>query len=372
VDEITVQAIDTMAGVLQSFLPPAVPNVSQNLVIIPKKVRPTGLGGYVGVNETPAASLLGRHIVAITEVSLTSSNGVAALQQSTGNVTRELLSQDRATLRAHGIFKIELDELSAVSHSGTGNNATDFRIIRFHLDFECIPIPAAPQGIIDTLDYDLDLGLAYGKAEFLNLDFAILQQGGTNPLLQFDFVDDPDLNVASPHAEWSFDAASGAIRQTQDVHGGPATLAQARKAGAQALVRDGGQPYLARNLIIKADLRSTDTDGIGFVFRWQDANNYYFYLMSDRHDYHLIGKKVAGNFDFLQQGGRNETIGYTSGQIVGAQLLVEDRKFQVNMNGHYILTGMDTDIAQAGRIGFLTHRNNDAQFFNLNLTRFSM
>ena len=31
----------------------------------------------------------------------------------------------------------------------------------------------------------------------------------------------------------------------------------------------------------------------------------------------------------------------------------------------------DASITQSGRMGFLTHRNNDARFFKLNLIRFS-
>jgi len=371
VDEITVQAINNMAGILQTFLPPAVPNVGQNLVVIPTKVKPTGLGGYIGVNETPTAPLHGRHIKAVTEVSLVSSNGIGPLQQSTTNVTRQLLSQDRSTLRTNGIFKIDLDALSDISTSGTGNNTRDSRSIRFNLEFEFIPLPVAPQGVIDTLEYNLELALASGKAEFFDWHFANLQAAGTNPLTQFDFLDDPDLNPSSPAGNWVFDAVSGTIQQTQDVQGGPATLTTARKAGAQALVKDGAQPFAARNLIIKADLQSADTDGIGFVFRWQDANNYYFYLMSDRHDYHVIGKKVAGTFEFLEQGGRNETIGYAPDQIIHSQLMIEDQTFRVYMNGQHILTGTDAAITQSGRMGFLTHRNNDARFFNLNLIRFS-
>ena len=369
-DEITLQALGNITGVLESFLPPPTPNVVQSLIVLPKKVKPTGLGGYVGMNDQPGASLYGRYIQAISEVSLVSTNGLSSLLLATANLTSQLLSQDRVTLRNNGIFKIGFEEMSDVSHSGSGNNAIDSRTVRFILQFEFIPLPVQPEGRIDQLEYNLELALSTGKASFFRLDFADIHAAGENPLSNFNFSDDPDINATSPNGNWSFDAGTASIYQDQDVRGGGTTLATAKKAGTQALLLDGGEPYLAANMILKADLFSGDTDGIGFVFRWLDENNFYYYLMSARNNYHLIGKKIAGKYDFLEQDGRNQNTGFIINQLIHAKLIIEDTRFQVYVNEGYILSGSDSSIIDAGRVGFLSHRNEDAHFLNIELIHF--
>jgi len=370
VDEITEQALTNMVGVLESFLPPALPDVDQSVILIPEKVKPTGLGGYVGVNEDPESSLFGRYIHAISEITLVSTVGVNDLQRAVSNITHGLLAQGRQTLRSNGIFKLDLGALSAVAHAGSGNNAIDNRSIRFNLEFEFIPEPVESEGNIDQLEISMELAFARGKAEFLDLDFSILHAAGEDPLNSFDFLDDPDIVASSPRGNWIFNDGIGALVQNRNVRGGPAILTNAKKAGAQALVLDDGESYLARNLLIHTKIESGAVNGIGLVFRWRDENNFYFYLMSAQHNYHLIGKKMAGGYAFLEDGGINDELGYTRNQAMDVKLLIEDETFKVYLNDSFVMVGVDREINQAGRVGFLSHRNNAARFYNLHVVRF--
>jgi len=370
-DEIVLQAIDSITGVLESFLPTPTPHVSQLLTVLPKKVKPTGIGGYVGINTDPAASLYGRNIKAISEISLVSSEGLDSLHRAISNITRQLLSQDRATLRNNGIFKLDFNETSEFSRSGGGNNTLDSCSIRFSLEFEYIPQPSVEEGRIEQLQYSLEIAVSSGKASFLRLNFGDMQAVGEDPLSRFDFVDDPDINATSPHGNWGFDPATGSIYQNQDVRGGGTTLSTAKKAGSQALLLDGGEPCQADNMIMKATFFSGDTDGIGFVFRWLDESNFYYYLMSARNNYHLIAKKFEGKYTFLEKDGQNQFIGYEVNQPMAAKLLIEGQHFQVYHNGRFVLSGSDSSISKAGRLGFLSHRNEDAHFLDMELIRFS-
>ena len=371
-DEIAAQAMSNMAIVLQSYLPQVTPNIDRSLTMIPSKVKPTGVGGYVGINVVPNASLYGRVIEASSEITVVSSNGIEALQQAVSTITQALLSQDRSTLRSNGIFNINLASLSDISHSGRGGNAVDTRTAVLNVQFEYIPAPANPEGTIDEIVDNLELGLAEGLAEFYNLDFASLDEAGDDPLSYFDFVDDPGVVAASPVGNWVFDGGAGSIIQDRNVRGGGATTATAKKAGAQALVKQDGNPYLSRNLILKADMNSAEIDGIGFVFRWLDNDNFYYYLMSARHNYHLLAKKVAGSYLFLGTDGLNETVGYESDQPMEAKLIIENDQIKVYLNNKFIVAGSDSSIDKAGRVGFLTHRNTAARFFNISLTDFSV
>lgn len=368
-DEIAEQALLNMTGVLQSFLPAANPSVDQSLILIPKKIKATGLSGYVGTHQDPDASLNGRHIQAISEVTLISDNGVTDLQQAVSIVTQTLLSQDRTTLRNNGIFKLQFDQVSDISSAGQGGNATDTRLVSFLVDFEYIPVPVEEEGSIDFFVHNFDLALSKGKAQFYQFQFSTLNNAGEDPLSYFDFEDDPGIAGSSPAGNWSFNAAQGYIEQTNNVRGGPAT-AGGKKAGAHGLIRVNEAPYQVKNFIAKTTVNATDVDGIGLVFRKLDDNNFYYLLLSARHDYTLLGKKVAGNYDVLQEGGLNDTVGHSEATDMEIKLIADGNRFQVYLNNQFVTAGQDSDIAESGRAGFFTHRNDAAHFIDLTLVEF--
>ncbi|MCG8311831.1 MAG: hypothetical protein MI976_01320 [Pseudomonadales bacterium] len=368
-DEIAEQALTNMASVLQSFLPAADPSIDQSLILIPQKIKPTGLSGYVGTHVDPDASLVGRHIEAISEITLTSDDGIPLLQQAVSNVTHELLSQDRQTLRNNGIFKLVFDELSDIYHVGSGGSATDTRLVRFNINFEFIPVPVEPEGLISEFIHNFDLALSNGKASFYQFDFQSIENAGEDPLALFDFVDDPGIAGSSPAGAWSLATGLGFIQQTNNVRGGPAT-SNGKKAGAQALLRVNETPYEAQNFILKATLNSSDLDGIGFVFRKQDDDNFYYLIMSARNTYTLLGKKVAGDYLLLDDGGLNETVGHTEATDMELKLVVDGANFSVYRNNQFVIAGQDNDLAAGGRLGFVTHRNTAAHFFDLTVVEF--
>lgn len=368
-DDITAQALTNITGVLQSFLPPANPSVDQSLIVIPQQVKPTGLGGYVGVHTSPDASLVGRRIQAVSEITFISNSGVTDLQAAVNGVTQQLMAQDRQTLRNNGIFKLSLNSLGDIVHSGTGGNATDSRSIEFALDFEYIPVPVEPEGIISEFVHNFDLALSSGKAKFLQHRFASINAAGDNPLDLFDVEDDPDVAGSSPSGSWSYNVGNQAIEQSNNVRGGPASLA-GKKAGAHALLIENNAAYQVQNAIIRTNVSSTDLDGIGLVFRKQDNDNFYYLLFSARHDYTLLGKKVQGSYSLLSEGGTNESIGHTESDVMEIKLVMDGSNFSVYRNNQFIVEGMDVDIPQEGRLGFLTHRNSSARFYDLAVVDF--
>lgn len=369
-DEITELALSTMTTVLSSYLPAAIPNVDQTMVLIPSKVKPTGLGGFVGVHEDPQASLYGRLIEANTEITLISSDGVGVLQEAVASYTQALLSQDRATLRSSGIFKLDLDHLSDIAHTGSGNNERDMRTAILKIIFEFIPTPLDPESSIDEVIHNVELGLAQGKGSFFDVDFAAIDAAGDDPLDSFEFVDDPDVVGSSPAGNWVFDSGAGTIEQNRNVRGGGASLSMAKKAGAQALLLKDGDPYLSRNFIARAEMESGEVDGMGFIFRWLDADNFYILLISARHDYHVLIKKFEGSYEFLDSGGSSEEVGYNSDEKFESKLIVEDNKFTVYLNNNIVMSGSDDSITAAGRLGFITHRNIAARFYNIKIIDF--
>lgn len=368
-DDITVQALANMTGVLQSFLPVVDPLINLSLILLPQKVKPTGLGGFVGTHREPDAALVGRHIQAISEISLISHDGIAGLQLAVVNITQELSTQDRETLRSNGIFKLNFDELSSITHTVSGGNTIDSRSVSFEVDFEYIPVPVISEGVINEFVHNFDLALSSTKARFHQLNFQTLHGADEDPLDYFDMIDDSATAGSSPSGQWVFNAEQHYIEQSNNVRGGPATVS-GKKAGAHALLIINNTAYREKHFILRANMASPDSDGIGFVFRKQDDDNFYYLLFSARHEYTLLGKKVKGAYSALSQGGVNESVGHSEEATMEVKLIVNGPRMLVYRNNQFVIEGLDHDIAQAGRLGFLTHRNAAAHFFDVSVVAF--
>ena len=90
-DPVAEEAFSELAGALGSLLPPpADPDLAPEVTINPVRVRPSGLGGYVGPHADPDGDVVGRFLEAkaLVEVKATS---LAGLDAAVGTVTRALV-----------------------------------------------------------------------------------------------------------------------------------------------------------------------------------------------------------------------------------------------------------------------------------------
>ncbi|MCG8671790.1 MAG: hypothetical protein MI867_20470, partial [Pseudomonadales bacterium] len=90
-----------------------------------------------------------------------------------------------------------------------------------------------------------------------------------------------------------------------------------------------------------------------------------------RHDYTLIGKKVAGSYSSISIGGLNESIGHTENTVMEIKLVVDGESMAVYRNDQFVVSGADSDLTGAGRLGLLTHRNSAAHFYDIAIVEFS-
>src|ERR1041385_8194671 len=112
------EALDSLNTTLQSLLPPvAEPALRPLLFLQPTRVIPTGLGGYVGINQDPPGDILGQRLDVLAVVTV-QANDVADLDTATTNTTRSLLQTDRITLRTNGIFQLNFDTLGPKPPTG--------------------------------------------------------------------------------------------------------------------------------------------------------------------------------------------------------------------------------------------------------------
>ena len=362
-DAIVTEALSQLDVVVANLLPIPVPaGLQRQLSIVPLEIKPTGLGGYIGINPEPQAAVFGRKIRAAVAVSVSGgqANNVA---DHLNVVVKQLLSQANTDLRISGIFKLQLQDLPPAANNTKSAN--------FEISYEYQKIPAAPDGMINTLDFDFELGAGGHNLNFLwdvrSANLATLP----NPLAEFTIADDPDVNANSPASAWSYNAVQKQIEQNSAIRGGVLTSNVAKKAGGQLLWRPKQKPLKLRNFIAIMDFVSTSQDGIGLVFNRVDNNNFYYVVLSNRHNYALAGKKVDSNYSFIGNNSVNDASGFALNTPQNLKVTVADGEISVYINGNHSLTVTETAPMAAGEIGFLTHSNNGARFLGAKVIELS-
>lgn len=362
-DAIAQTALSNLQTVLNGYLP-SVSSVSieRSLLVIPHKIKPLGIGGYVGLHDDPVDDIFGRFVEADAEILVgATNNSLDTINAEVSAISSSLMTVSREDLRGDGIYFLDLKSLSE-----PGSDNQNLRRLLFSIRYEYQQIPTEAGGVIDTLDIRSFLNSGDSKASFLaNINTAILASE-PDPLADFSAFTDTRINGSSPSANWQYNIAEHYIEQTNTTRGGGLTLNSPRKAGAQLLYRPSGDAIPIENGILSSSVSTTDQDGIGFVFRWQDIENFYFFLISQRHNYQLFGKKIAGNFSFLTTGGIGDTIGIdlSSPQIITVHF--NHHFFRAVLNENTLAEGEDNDLS-SGEVGWLTHANNAAHFHTLDI-----
>ena len=93
------------------------------------------------------------------------------------------------------------------------------------------------------------------------------------------------------------------------------------------------------------------------MFRYQDANNFYFLLMDRGTNFRMFARKLEGSFTQLQNGGINAAASFTLNQDLALRLVVTGSSFEAFLDGQSILTGSDSSLVAPGRVGFMSRRN---------------
>jgi hypothetical protein len=341
---------NVVTGLLQDTVPPG---LTREVRVVPFEIRPSGLNGYIGSHPEPKGAVLARRVHASLELAVrggTDSVAASYLDQQ----VRNLLAQGRGELQQEGIFRLRL-----------APGGLDARSVRFDLDYEYRHLPTATEGVIDLLDLNLDLNLTPYRPRY-RWDLATRTLVGLpQPLADFQVADDPDLNAGSPASQWVFNAAQARIEQNSQARGGPLTLSQPKKAGPQLLWRPGGRPLKLSRFIAATDFESGSPDGIGVVFGRKDAQNFRYFLASERHRYHLFGRKSAGAYSVA--GTPAGDVGFALNSRHVLMLVVYDQTLIAELDGVRTLKVEADAPVDAGEIGLLTHGNNQARFHRARL-----
>jgi len=169
---------------------------------------------------------------------------------------------------------------------------------------------------------------------------------GPNALDRYTVVD--EAGTESGPSEWAVEG--GGIVQTSNIHGG--------STGAPALP---GTMAITGTTVgdvrIHARLRSTDNDGIGVVFRYQDPDNFYHFSMDSQRSYRRLVKRRAGDVTVLWEDdwAYEPGVAYDIGVDAFGEVIV------VRLDGD-VLSVLRDDALDAGQVGLYSWGNVGTRF----------
>lgn len=368
VDEISKQAIDSLTAIVTAILPPGVNQA--NIMLIPKKVACIGIGGVVGISSNPSGEIIGRNVEANVDITV-KANDENTLRSQLAEVASAFMTKSRKEMVEQGLSRLEITEPGASINITGGFQSS----VSLTVQYEYLKTPTDSSGIIKEIPLNMDLGLQDKQAPVAPAEPQPAAQTttiidtalGAGSLIKFEVIDDLQITQYGP-SKWQENIAGSSIDQTSSIKGGGLTLS-VKKAGTYLLLRTSADIPVVQNFHLTTRMQSNETDGIGAVFRWKDADNFYFFLASQRHKYHFIGKKVGGVFAFLQTPAAQSGQGYTTGVAFNLRVEAEGNLFKAFMDDVLVVEGEDNSIAEAGRVGFMCHGNSKAHFQNIKLVQ---
>lgn len=146
-------AIASLQTLLAARIPPSnPPQLVYTLLLIPVRVRPTGIGAFVDLHDDPVGDITGCQVSAdaVVEVNVPPN---ANLNQAVAQLTGALLALDPVELRRDGILRLAVKSVTPVA--STGNQISH---VTFDVLYEYLAIPQDAGDIITTIPINLTLG----------------------------------------------------------------------------------------------------------------------------------------------------------------------------------------------------------------------
>ncbi len=346
-DPLAGEAVAGLEAAVRALLPDVAPPLLAPAVgVLPVHIAPIGIGGFVGMSAEPYGEILGRRVRASVDV-VVGSTDAAQLDAAATRTAGALVGAGREALAGAGLLDLSLDGRGEDSVAGTDPDRRYERRLTFSVLFEYLARPQEPAGAIASVPLELDLDGRL-RSPAIGADFAA----------RFDVVDDP--GATNGPSDWRYE--SGALQQRSAIGRG-STGAAPNKPGA-ALVARGTD---AGDASVRVQLGSGAPQGIGVVFRFQDADNFAFLLMQQSPALRMLAKKRDGAFSAFAQDGLDVTSGFALGAVMRVRVDVRGDRVDVALDGEPVLSGADPGLPPRGRVGFLTHRNPQASFYALDV-----
>lgn len=358
-DPIASAALEGLRDAVVSLLPAvAEPVLIPEVAVNATRIDPAGVGGFVGISTDPPGDIFGRRVRAAVVVTARTTDG-ALLSDTVSAMTAAFVGADRAELRGSGLLDVEVSRVGDASVVESDGGEVFRRDVVFSVLYEHLHLPTEAEGVIDKIPVELDVGAMAPPRVLLRAPFA------SDPLGMFDVVDDPSATNDGP-SQWSYNAAEMRVEQTASIWGGTNTLGP-RKPGTYLVLRTTPTRPAVRDFVLRAELASDDVHGIGVVFRWQDVNAFYYFLLHSEGGFRILAKRLGEDTFASLTPAAEVSEGFTPGETLRVRVEARGPEFEVVVNDHRVLSAVDASISTAGRVGFMCHRNNQARFYGLDL-----
>src|SRR5262245_2873963 len=355
-DPLNGEALTGLENALQSLLPaPADPALVPDLRVNPTRFGPSGLNGFVGIHHDPDGEIVGRRVQASAIVGVKTKT-LADLGGAVTGVTTAVIGAPRGDLRALGILDVGVGELGPQTAPGPGPSGVARQEVTFAVSYEFLKLPSAASGVIDSVPLDIDLSRVNDPRRLVSEEF------GPQSLDAFEVVDDPLAGSGAP-SSWQFDAVQQRIEQISSIFGGTSSV-NANKPGTYLVLRSTPTRPPVADFILRTELQSDGDQGIGVVFRFQDADNFYFFVANNNKGYRLLAKKIAGSF---QQMALDATTSFAVGAVTRLKAVGVGPRLEVFLDDQPALAAVDSSLAGPGRVGLLAYRNPQALFYGIEL-----
>ena len=354
------QALDALSAEITALLTPS-GQPAPEVRVLSANPGLAGIGGFVGLNTSPVAELYGRRLDAEVAVRVLANNETN-LASAEDQAVRDIIAADPVGLRQNGILALKrlTDRDSPTLQASDGISAARGRDIFLNVRFEHLPIPAAPEGVLGALPLDTTVaGLSRDGGLIYDNDFA------ADPLGDFVAQDTP--GGSGSNGNWSFDGSAGEVLQTGTKAVGNNGLI-GNKAGTYLTLSPSAGGDLT-NFVVTAEMRNGGNGGIGFVFRFQDPDNFGFVLMELPTNLRVMGKRIAGTGSLLDEGGQDATTGYPADTWLSVRFLADGDRFELAVDQQIVLSGRDAALSEPGSVGFFCRRADTARFRHFRLSR---
>ncbi|MFH1586363.1 MAG: family 16 glycoside hydrolase [Candidatus Diapherotrites archaeon] len=153
---------------------------------------------------------------------------------------------------------------------------------------------------------------------------------------------------------------NGELQQYSNIYHTPTSKLPADKLGTYAWTGESDW----RDYTIYLNLRSTDNDAIGVMFRYKDGDNYYRFSMDRERKYRRLVKNVNGNFTILAE----DSVKYKLNQDYLLTIEAIGTNIKVSLDGEKIFEESDPGIP-SGSIALYCWGNSGSYFDNILVER---
>jgi hypothetical protein len=200
---------------------------------------------------------------------------------------------------------------------------------------------------------------------------------GTKDLLKDDFSGDKKHNDDGPINDWTivdegnidgpskWSVVRGEVVESSNIHGPDVSAVDNRK-GTFAYY-DKRNAFSWKDYTFSTTLRSTDNDGMGLMFRYQDPDNYYKLELDNERKFYKLFKVVDGVETTLAHAAKP---GFTPGANFELKIKVVGNQIQAYQDGIEIFGVPVTDDTHSkGTIALYAWENQNTYFDDVMVTR---